>query len=121
MAEAPIEPRCCCSRTQSPEPFCESVVVQTLRVRKLEPVTFSSRHFTFGVLSSALAATGVAGAVAAAGAAGAALAGVAPDGVALADAEALTGASLPGTGGSAANTGSVINPLAMIIIDFENV
>ena len=68
-----------------------------------------------------MAATGVAGAVAAAGAAGAALAGVAPDGVALADAEALTGASLPGTGGSAANTGSVINPLAMIIIDFENV
>jgi len=115
MAEAPIEPRCCCSRTQSPEPFCESVVVQTLRVRKLEPVTFSSRHFTFGVLSSALAATGaaLAGVVETAGGTAA--------GVALTGADVLAGAALAGAGGSAANTGRVINPLAMITIDFENV
>jgi hypothetical protein len=66
-----------------------------------------------------LAATGVvlAGVVAAAGAA---LEGVAPDGVALADAEVLAGAELVSTGGSAAKTGRVINPLAMIAIDFEN-
>jgi hypothetical protein len=77
-------------------------------------VTFSSRHFTFGVLSSALAATAVvAGAAAGAAAAGAvADAGVGAAGVAT--------AALASTGGSAANTGRVINPLAMIAIDFEN-
>jgi hypothetical protein len=63
-------------------------------------------------LSSALAATGVV------------LAGAAPTGVVAAAAgvagAALEGASLPGAGGSAANTGRTINPLAMIAIDIEN-
>jgi hypothetical protein len=46
MAEAPIPPRACCSRTQSADPFCESGVEQTLRVCRREPVVLTVRQVT---------------------------------------------------------------------------